>query len=201
MKLLFLDIDGVLNSSRSVVVKIGPTPVTSELVRQLCRLDEEDFDMVDEDGLEYGARFGLQTVDPVCVALVNKLLEADPEMGLILSSTHRKFFCHSKVPYASPEHLRRLKLYLTAMGLEVPSHFGVTPVLHRPRGEEIHAFIDRWTEDFNAFDPTYVILDDSNDMLLGQPLVLVNAEHGLTFSNYAEACRLLCLKEPGLVLL
>ena len=33
MKLIFLDIDGVINSCRSVIVKIGPTGDTSEKVR------------------------------------------------------------------------------------------------------------------------------------------------------------------------
>lgn len=196
MKVLFLDIDGVLNSSRSVIVKIGPTEQTSELVRELAKLDEPD-----NPGLDYGVKFGLQTVDPICVALVNKLLEADPEIGLILSSTHRKFLCHSKVPFRGPEHFRRLRLYLTAMGIKVPKFFGATPVLHSCRGDEIHAFIDRLTEDFNSLDPTYVILDDAADMLPGQPLVLVDSEHGFSFSDYAQACKHLGLKEPGMILL
>jgi hypothetical protein len=110
MKILFLDIDGVVNSHRSVVTKIGPTVQTSEAVRWLARLGEADFydslgpcdEMVDDEGLEPAVRFGLETVDPVRVGLVNKLL-VDTGVGRVLSSTHRKLMMNNKVPYGSPQ--------------------------------------------------------------------------------------------------
>ena len=212
MKLVFLDIDGVINSSRSVIAKIGPTVHTSEKVRELAALDWEDFhnglapdqECRDDEGLDYGVKFGLMTVDPVCVALVNKLLEA-PDTGLVLSSTHRKFLCHSKVPFRSDEHHRRLRLYLTALGINVPSFFSTTPVLNKARGWEIDAWLNHAYEedifDDSCGDDRYVILDDAADMLEIQPLVRVDANHGFSFENYAEACKLLGLKEPGLILL
>ena len=213
MKLIFLDIDGVINSCRSVIVKIGPTVDTSEKVRELATLDWEDFhdgtapdqDCRDDSGLDYGVEFGLMTVDPVCVALVNKLLDAEPNIGLVLSSTHRKFLCHSKVPFRSPEHLRRLRLYLTALGINVPDFFSTTPVMDKKRGYEIDAWLNHAYEE-GIFDDTcgedrYVILDDAAVMLDIQPLVRVDATHGFSFENYGEACRRLGLKEPGLVLL
>ena len=198
MKLVFLDIDGVVNSSRSVVVKLGPTVETSELVRELACLDEADTG----GELDYGVEFGLRTVDPVCVALVNKVLD-QPGVGLVLSSTHRKFLHHSKVLFGGVEHLRRLRLYLTAMGLHVPTFLSVTPVLHRPRGEEVEAWLKQayldWT--ISEDDYRYVILDDAADFLPGQPLVLVDAAHGFSFADYGATCTHLGLKEPGLVLL
>jgi len=213
VKYVFLDIDGVLNSSRSVVVKIGPTIQTSEKVRELARLDEQDFanglagnqDMRNSQGLEYGVKFGLLTVDPVCVALLNKLFEADPEIGLVLSSTHRKFLCHSKVPFRSQEHFRRLRMYLEAMGINVPSYLSATPVaqgIGKCRGDEIDQWLNLAWENglYDDGDP-YVILDDAADMLDGQPLVLVDPVHGFSFANYAECCKLLGLKGPGLILL
>lgn len=205
MKFIFLDIDGVVNSSRSVIVKIGPTVVTSELVRELARLDEADHDETVnfEEWLDYGVRFGLQTVDPVCVALVNKLMrESYPDIGLVLSSTHRKFLHHSKVPYGSDEHLRRLRMYLTAMGFTVPEFFSVTPILHKRRGEEIDAWLNHAYENgLYDDDERYVILDDAADMLPDQPLVRVDATQGFSFENYAEACRHLGVNAPGLILL
>lgn len=196
MKLIFLDIDGVVNSSRSVIAKIGPTVETSELVRELARVDEPD-----ESELEYGVAFGLKTVDPVCVALINKLIDEDT--CVVLSSTHRKFLWHSKVPYGSAEHLRRLRLYLTAMGFKLPTHFSITPVLHQKRGDEI----DKWLDDnaervgFDGDVDGWVVLDDAADMLPYQPLVQVDATQGFSFENYAHACSHLGLKEPGVVLL
>lgn len=201
MKFVFLDIDGVLNSSRSVIVKIGPSIETSEQVKQLAQLHQQDFDMTDEVGLEFGAKFGLQTVDPICVALVNKLFEADPSIGLVLSSSHRRFFCNAKVKFASSEHLRRLKLYLTAMGIKVPSaFFGVTNNGHIRRGEQVDEWLSMAYENglVDDGDP-YVILDDSNDFMDFQPLVCCDPDHGFSFANYAEACKHLGLKEPGVV--
>lgn len=209
MKIVFLDIDGVANSSRSVIVKMGPTVVTSEKVRSLARLDEDDFinglapdqECRDEQGLDYGVRFGLHCVDPVCVALINKVLE-QPDIGLVLSSTHRKFLCHSKVPYGSDEHLRRLRMYLDAMGFHVPEFFSITPVKHTRRGQEIDEWLNMAWENgiYDDGDP-YVILDDAADMLPDQPLVRIDPTHGYSFDDYAETCKHLGLKEPGLVLL
>jgi hypothetical protein len=209
MKLLFLDIDGVVNSSRSVIVKIGPTVETSEAVRRLARLDEADFyhglgsndEMIGDDGLEYGVKFGLSTVDPVCVALVNELL-VGTDVGLVLSSTHRKFMTNSKVKYGSEEHLRRLRMYMECMGIRVPEFFSITPVMHKKRGYEIEHWLNMAYEN-GAYDDgdAYCILDDAADMLPDQPLVRINPEHGFSFSDYAEACRMLQLKEPGMVLL
>lgn len=202
MKFVFLDIDGVANSSRSVVVKLGPTTETSELVRELAALDEPYI-----SGLDYGVKFGLITVDPVCVALINKLFE-DTDVGLVLSSTHRKFFVTEgvngcqPVKFRSEEHFRRLRLYLTAMGFKVPNYLSATPVMHGTRGKEIDSWLSMAWENsiYDDGDP-YVILDDSADMEPGQPLVLVDPVHGFSFDNYAEACKHLGLKEPGLVLL
>lgn len=201
MKYIFLDIDGVLNSSRSVIAKIGPTVHTSELVRDLASLDRQDHDMTDpENGLDYGVKFGLKTVDPVCVALVNKLI--DDETGLVLSSSHRRFLCHSKIPFGRDEHLRRLRLYLTALGIRVPEFFSVTDNSHKRRGEEIDAWLNMaWENGIFDDDGRYVILDDSNDMLPGQPHVRCDPDVGMSFADYAEACKHLGLKEPGMVLL
>lgn len=209
LKLIFLDIDGVLNSSRSVVVKLGPTINTSEKVRELARLDPPDLPIepspnVEDPGegqLDYCTRFALQCVDPVCVALVNRLL-IQPDVGLVLSSTHRMFLCNQHVRYGSDEHLRRLRLYLEAMGLHVPTFFSVTPVLHRPRGHEIDTWLNMAYENglFDDGDDEYVIIDDDADMLDFQPLVHTDAAHGFSFDDYAKACKHLGLKEPGLVL-
>ncbi len=202
MKIIMLDIDGVLNSSRSVIVKIGPTVETSEQVRELARLDEQDFDMTDETGLEFGARFGLHTVDPICVALVNKLLEADETVGLVLCSSHRRFFCNIKVPFGGVEHLRRLRMYLTAMGVRVPRFFSVTGNGHTRRGEQVEQWMQFAQNDGLVDDgEPYVILDDSSDFMTFQPLIRCDPDYGLSFANYAEACKLLGLKEPGIVLL
>jgi hypothetical protein len=190
MKALFLDIDGVANSSRSVFVKLGPNLATSEALRQLSA------DLFHEGGLEYGVTFGLKCVDPVCVALINRLLE-DSGATLVLSSTHRKHLTGSSALYGSEAHLRRLRTYLEIMGITVPRAFDITPDLHRPRGDEVEEWIACQTEEVDR----YVILDDGRDFGEHQPLVWCDPDFGIDFANYAQACRMLGTKEPGLILL
>lgn len=191
MKIIFLDIDGVLNSTRSVAVKIGPTRETSELVQELYKIYEPE-----GLGIEYFAEYALRCTDPVCVALVNKLIKKS-DAALVLSSSHRSLFFDSIVPRGSDAHLSRLRMYLTAMGLQVPTNFGITPSLHGNRGNEIDTWIKLAHEKqiING-DYEYVILDDSNDMLKEQNLVLINPDQGISFTDYAKACELLAIPNP-----
>jgi hypothetical protein len=192
VKPLFLDVDGVLNSTRSTIVKIGPNITTSEALRQLSQ---------DVGGLEYGVTFALKCVDPVCVALVNMLL-AQSGAALVLSSSHRSHFLSDTVKYGTDTHLELLRRYLTIMGINVPEAFSVTPRLHKERGYEIDGWLDHAYE-YGIYDDDeqYVILDDGADMLPSQPLVLVDAAQGFSFENYAEACKHLGVDAPGLILL
>jgi hypothetical protein len=196
-KFLFLDIDGVLNSARSVAVKIGPTPESSELVRALMKVEEPQI-----IGLPYVVEYSLRTVDPVCVALVNKLLDSDPDIVLVLSSSHRLYFTNEKVSRGSATHLQHLRMYLEALGVHVPTSFSITPDSHRPRGEEVESWMNMAYENGIVDDDSpYAILDDSADFGADQPLVRVNPDHGLSYADYTQVCKLLCLKEPGVILL
>lgn len=181
LKLIFLDIDGVVNSSRSVFTKIGPVPGDIHPVL---------------GALPYEAISAIQTVDPVCVALVNRLIQSDQSIGVVLSSTHRKHFHNGN--YGSEEHLSRLRVYLNLMGFNLPSFFDVTPVLHRPRGEEVSAYLDNLSDEFTVAD--FVILDDGADFLDWQPLVRIDATIGMDFANYADACKFLAVAEPSVIL-
>lgn len=180
MKYLFLDIDGVLNSSRSCFVKIGPSVKlsTSAEWQELATIP---------NGPEFGVTHALICVDPVCVALVNRLLEKS-QATLVLSSSHRSYLTDKHTPYASDGHRRRLKLYLKCMGISVPENFAVTPQLHRPRGEEVLAFIEQTFLD-GCEPEAYVILDDGTDFMDRQPLVRIDANIGMSFQNYVAACK------------
>ena len=195
MKYLFLDIDGVLNSTRSCFVKIGPNLATSEAVRELAQRIP--------GGLPYGVTFALKCVDPICVELVNRLLK-ESEATLVLSSSHRSHLTDEHTPYGSKGHLGRLRLYLECMGLYVPMRFDITPMLHRTRGEEVEAFFEtNELPEHGGAGPgwlaglAYVILDDGADFKGYQPLVCVDATNGLSFENYAAACIELHISEPS----
>ncbi len=183
MKYLFLDIDGVLNSTRSCFVKIGPNLATSEAVRELAQRVS--------GGLPYGVTFALKCVDPICVELVNRLLK-ESGATLVLSSSHRTHLSDDHAPFGSATHLGRLRHYLECMGLYVPENFAVTPVLHRPRGEEVEEFFE--TRDM---PDAYVILDDGADFRGFQPLICVDADIGMSFKDYADACLVLHIAEPS----
>jgi len=179
LKLIFLDIDGVVNSTRSVIAKIGRA------------FTEEECEALGT--VPYGAEHAMKCVDPVCVALVNKLIACDERIGVVLSSTHRRHFHHGS--YGSAEHLQRLRVYLGAMGFKLPAHFNVTECLERPRGSEVQQFLE------NVVVNEYVILDDGTDFKQGQPLVRVDPVVGMDFNNYVDACKFLAVPEPSTILL
>jgi hypothetical protein len=172
---VFLDINGVLDSTRSVAVKIGP---------DVMWIGDEDEDLM----LSYLEAHTLRCIDPVCVALMNKLLSTDDTgVRLVLSSSHRLNFVDGSAPYGSQEHRRRLMQFLKLMGLKFNEvFFDITPNLHSPRGDEVQAWIDEHDE-----PPRYVIIDDGKDFWAAQPLVLCDAHHGFSFKNYADASLLL----------
>lgn len=185
-KCIFLDIDGVLNSSRSVVAKIGLDENSSE-VKELQNT---------VGSIPYGAIHALRTVDPVCVALVNSFIkDVGSNCRLILSSTHRKHFHNGR--YGSVEHLIALREYLTVMGLFVPLDFDITPVLHQMRGSEVR----KWIEDNIDYDLQYVIIDDGTDFNPDQPLVLVDASTGFDLPHLNDARKYLGFSEQSLILM
>lgn len=195
VKAIVLDIDGVLNSSRSTHVKIGISNMSLSASHAY-----EDLAGQENGELPYGVRFALRTNDHVCAALVNKLI-AESGAYLVLSSTHRMHF-REKYGYGSAQHLFTLRLYLLALGIKINVDqdgnplFGITPTLGRPRGEEVQQYL----QDHDGIEE-YVILDDSTDFFDHQPLVRCDAAVGMSFENYADACKLLAIPAPGLILL
>lgn len=176
MKFVFLDVDGVLNSERSVFAKIG------ELNEHAIALDK-DF------GLPYGVRFNLACLDPVAVGLVNRLTRKSGAK-IVLSSTHRSHF--DDAGFGSPDHVFALNRYGKAMGLEAEI-FGVTPKLHTIRGHEVEHYL-------NEHEPeAYVIIDDSVDFLPGQKFVRVDSAVGFAAKDYYNACRFLGAEESPII--
>lgn len=139
--MIFLDVDGVLNSHRTAVV--GRT---------------QDY------------------LDPVAVEMVLRLCR-EGNCPIALSSTWRLGDMRGDLERAGGERL-------------LPYIKHVTPEIRPPvpRGEEIQALVDRLGVS------RYVILDDDDDMLPGQPFVHVDQENGLSYKDY---CRALWYLSPG----
>lgn len=190
MRAVFLDIDGVINSDRSVYVKIGPQE-NDPKVRALLEI------LPDHKGLPYSVAYSLSTVDIMCVALVNKLLALDHRMMLVLSSSHRGYLTYFD-QFGSPPHLERLRVYLTALGINVPVMFNITPKLHTERGTEVEQFILQ-NDVLNIEE--HVIIDDSPDFHPGQPFVETDPHHGFAYQDYVQCTMHLALPVPSQIII
>ena len=110
MKVVFLDVDGVLNSSRSVLSRTGT--YNTKAVLELQKL----YPLEKDQGLPYGPQYTLETIDPVAVDLVNRLIKESGAM-LVLSTSHRSMFVEGGIAFGSRQHMHRLGLYFAAMGI------------------------------------------------------------------------------------
>ena len=184
MNVIFLDIDGVLNSSDSVLAKIGLVSMTnlqrSAHIKLIQRFADADAD------LPYGAKFALLTADPTCVGLLNRLLR-ETDAKIVLSSTHRSNFTSRPdggMSFGSAEHLHYLDIFLTAMGVQVNDRLiGVTQQYSGgTRGDEVQKYID----DHFEIDE-YIILDDSTDFNFNQPLIRCDPHNGFSRLEFMKA--------------
>lgn len=173
MKVIFLDIDGVLNSGRSVIA-FG-------------------YKAKEETDEPYVVRFARATVDMVSVGLLNRVLR-DFDAKIVLSSTHRSNFDH-------PNKLQKIQEYLTSLGVEGERCIGYTPNLNAMRGIEILTWIEDNSHIYQI--ENMIILDDSSDFLPMQKEFHVHClgGHGISEENYRQMTRLFGREDSGLVLI
>lgn len=173
MKIIFLDIDGVLNSGRSFIA-------FSHLAREADNNDP------------YYMKITKATIDTVSVGLLNRVLR-DFGAHIVLSSTHRMHFPEGE------SKLEMIQDYLNYLGVEGHRCVGYTPRLNAIRGVEIKHWLDEAEFDIEHM----IILDDSSDFLPEQMEFHVHCKggHGITEENYREMTRLFGREDSGLVLL
>ncbi len=163
-KIIFLDIDGVLNSRdwfSTDTYKVAAEGLSSaELM--LIRHDLH--------------------IDPIAVSLLNDLVDKSGA-DIVLSSTWRQKY--------DPEAMTSM---LAGRGFKfkvvdrTPALFGKFNSSRIPRGKEIAAYLRSLQEQPEAF----VILDDNDDMLhLKKFLVLTTKKHGLTQEDVGKALKIL----------
>lgn len=195
MKVIFLDIDGVVNSTGSVLGRTGtyweasngsPSELTNWTIQLLKFTREGEF--------EYIHIQTFQTICPTAVSLINRLAQK-AEAKVVLSSSHRSCFANDEtgVTYGSKQHLYALDLYLKLLGFEVEL-IDITPRLYEARGLEVQ----QWLEDHPEVE-RYVILDDGGDFLGNQIVVRTDAHFGFTGADYFKASKELLINESHII--
>jgi hypothetical protein len=167
MKIIFLDVDGVINSSRS---------------HNACkRAREKQFALFMPGDDDYLSALTKASIDPIAVELINFCAER-ADAKFVISSSHRLFF-------QNEVSLDRIKKYFLDLGIDAERIIGITPYLpNNPRGDEIQQWLDAHPEVTH-----YVIIDDSIDMLESQKknFVLTTMENGFSYENFKKVVNLL----------
>lgn len=173
MKVIFLDIDGVLNSARSFIANHPRDNVSP-------------WKTVDERNIA--------TIDPIAVKMINEIAYRC-EAEIVVSSSHRKWFYVSSgnMQLGPVVDLPSLIDYMRNLGIE-KDVIDATPVLHgKFRGDEIATWLSNHPE-----VTKYVILDDDSDMTdeqLEKHFVKTDSYDGFLFANYEKTVSILGLKE------
>lgn len=189
MKGLFLDFDGVLNSSGSCIARTSSrwSWYDSDEYNELhVNLTE----MVGE--FPYLVTHTLGTIDPTAVELVNRLFEKEPELKLILSTSHRALF--GNFGWGTEQHLEALSIYCRMLGLR-KNVFGITPNLRGRRGLEVAAFLAEHPE-----IERHCAIDDGADFAPEDcTFHLIDPSVGFTGTDYYQLTRHLIISESNII--
>lgn len=176
-KIIFLDIDGVLNSTTGHIARDYIQSLPKFIWDEVQKLPQE----------ERFFKLDVSQIDPWSLGVLRKLVELT-EAELVISSVWRG---HAK----DTTYFKKL---FAEYGWSNPPVIGATPRSdHSVRGIEI----DQWLQK-NNFDPTidcYVIIDDDGDMLPDQlkyNFVQCDGHVGLTYEHFKQAKEILSTQNP-----
>lgn len=177
-RVIFLDVDGVLNSQKFMHFKEGQT--------------SRHFG-VSPDGSEFG--FWASMIDPKAVKILNKITDLTGA-ELVLSSTWRKSF---KMIVEMREFFKKVGVTGKMVGMTPTNPDEVRKVLMKYtqlgwvdrvfRGHEIDCHLHVWYYSRTNYRTEFVILDDDSDMAhLMDRLIQTRNDEGLTVHHVAKVC-------------
>jgi hypothetical protein len=175
VNVLFLDVDGVLNSERSFLAGAS----------RLKAYEEEN------PNDPYWKKITKCTIDPVACEIVNRICRTC-DVKIVVSSTHRMHFPDDE------NKLSLMKDYFGNLGINPELIIGWTERLHTIRGVEIEEWLDR-----HPNVNRYVILDDSSDMMPHQMEFFVRCDGliGVSSANYFQMMNLFGREESVILTL
>ncbi len=171
MKVIFLDVDGVLNSTRSMIA----WHEESKAFWQKPRPEDSE-----------KSHQAMNHIDPIAVKLLNRVTDKSGAV-YVISSTHRK---HIPDSAGNGRDIQRMQDYFNKFGL-TGKVIGYTPCSRNGhRGTEI----DTWLADNHSPDINkYAIIDDDSDMFEYQKPYFVHTsqEDGFMYKHYKELIKIL----------
>jgi hypothetical protein len=164
MRVIFLDVDGVLNSVRSMI----------------ALHDEYKASWAASDKETVKNKLLRNHVDPIAVKLFNRITDHNPDVAYVISSSHRKLY---KLKHLE-EHIRGLGITGPVLGSTGSDPRGF-------RGNEIRNWLVHNNSDKHITH--YVIVDDSDDMTDAQKshhFVRTSNDDGMSYANYKEILKI-----------